>query len=69
MKTLLEVLNKNLGTEFKTVAEYGANAKNIDMKVVAQTLYQYMYYQEVIENANIDNFKVELKIEKDKAND
>lgn len=65
MKTLLEVLNKNLGTDFKTVAEYGANAKNIDMKVVAQTLYQYIYYQEAIENANIDNFKVEIKIEKE----
>lgn len=66
MKSLLNVMNKNLGTNFKTVAEYGANADKIDMKIVAETLYQYMLYQEVIDRADIDSFKVKLKIKKDK---
>lgn len=66
MKNLLDVMNKNLGTNFKTVAEYGANADKIDMKIVAETLYQYMYYQECIDNADIDTFKTRLIIKKDK---
>lgn len=66
MKSLLNVMNKNLGTNFKTVAEYGANADKIDMKIVAETLYQYMLYQEAIDRADIDSFKVKLKIKKDK---
>lgn len=66
MKNLLEVMNKNLGTDFKTVAEYGANADKIDMVVVAQTLYQYMLYQESIDKVNMDNFKVQLNIKKEK---
>lgn len=65
MKTLLETLNRNLGKDYKTVAEYGKDAKNVDMKIVAQALYQYMLYQEAIENANIDNYKVKLEIIKD----
>lgn len=66
MKSLLNVMNKNLETNFKTVAEYGANADKIDMKIVAETLYQYMLYQETIDRADIDSFKVKLKIKKDK---
>lgn len=66
MKNLLDVMNKNLGTNFKTVAEYGANADKIDMKIVAETLYQYMYYQEAIDKADINSFKVRLNIKKDK---
>lgn len=66
MKNLLEVMNKNLGTNFKTVAEYGANADKIDMVIVAQTLYQYMLYQESIDKADIDAFKVQLNIKKEK---
>lgn len=66
MKSLLNVMNKNLGTNFKTVAEYGANADKIDMKIVAETLYQYMLYQEAIDRVDIDSFKVKLKIKKDK---
>lgn len=66
MKSLLNVMNKNLGTNFKTVAEYSANADKIDMKIVAETLYQYILYQEVIDRADIDSFKVKLKIKKDK---
>lgn len=65
MKNLLELMNENLGTNFKTVAEYGANAKNIDMKVVAETLYQYMNYQEAIDRANMQTFKINLHIKKD----
>jgi len=66
MKTLLELLNENLGKNYKTVAEYGADAGNIDMKIVAETLYQYMLYQEAVCNANMEQFKVKLNIEKDK---
>lgn len=66
MKNLLDVMNKNLGTNFKTVAEYGANADKIDMVIVAQTLYQYMLYQESIDKADIDTFKVQLNIKKNK---
>ena len=66
MKNLLDLMNENLGTSFKTVAEYGANAGKIDMKIVAETLYQYMNYQEAIDKANMDIFKVKLEIKKDK---
>ncbi len=65
MKNLLDLMNENLGTNFKTVAEYGANAKNIDMKIVAETLYQYMNYQETIDKVNMEAFKVKLQIKKD----
>ena len=64
MKNLLEVMNENLGTNFKTVAEYGATAKDIDMKIVAQTIYQYMNYQEAIDKTNMEQFKVKLEIKK-----
>lgn len=66
MKNLLDVMNENLGTSFKTVAEYGANADKIDMKIVAETLYQYMLYQEAIDKADVNSFKVKLNIKKDK---
>lgn len=66
MKNLLEVMNNNLGTNFRTVAEYGANADKIDMIIVAQTLYQYMLYQESIDKVDMNNFKVQLQIKKDK---
>ena len=66
MKNLLEFLNKNLGKNYKTVDEYGKDTKNIDMKIVAQTLYQYMLYQEAIDRTDIDKFKVQLVIKKDK---
>nr|DAV24487.1 MAG TPA: hypothetical protein [Caudoviricetes sp.] len=66
MKSLLNVMNKNLGTNFKTVAEYGANADKIDMKIVAETLYQYMLYQESINRIDVDSFKVRLNIKKEK---
>lgn len=65
MKNLLDLMNENLGTNFKTVAEYGANADKINMKVVAETLYQYMNYQEAINKANMETFKVKLEIKKD----
>lgn len=66
MKKLLDVMNENLGKNYKTVSEYGKDAKNIDMKIVAGTLYQYMLYQEAIDNANMEQFKVDVVIEKDK---
>lgn len=66
MKNLLEVMNNNLGTNFRTVAEYGANADKIDMTIVAQILYQYMLYQESIDKVDMNNFKVQLQIKKDK---
>lgn len=66
MKNLLDVMNENLGKNYKTVSEYGKDAKNIDMKIVAQTLYQYMLYQEAIDNADMKQFSTKLIIEKDK---
>lgn len=66
MKNLLDVMNENLGTNFKSVKEYGDNAQNIDMKIVAETLYQYMSYQETIDKVNMDVFKVKLNVKKDK---
>lgn len=66
MKKLLEVMNENLGTDFKTVAEYGANADKIDMIIVAETLYQYMRYQEAIDKADMNIFKIKLNVKKDK---
>lgn len=66
MKNLLDLMNENLGTNFKTVAEYGANADKIDMKVVAETMYQYMNYQEAISKADLNAFKVNLTIKKEK---
>lgn len=66
MKNLLEVMNNNLGTNFRTVAEYGANTNKIDMTIVAQTLYQYMLYQESIDKVDMNNFKVQLQIKKGK---
>lgn len=65
MKKLLDLMNENLGTDFKTVAEYGANADKIDMAKVAETLYQYMNYQEAVENVNMEQFKVKLIVKKD----
>lgn len=66
MKNLLDVMNENLGTSFKTVTEYGANADKLDMKIVAETLYQYMFYQEAIDKTDMNSFKVKLNIKKDK---
>lgn len=66
MKNLLDVMNENLGTNYKTVAEYGANADKLDMKIVAETLYQYMYYQECIDKTDMEKFKTRLVINKDK---
>lgn len=66
MKNLLDLMNENLGTNFKTVTEYGANAGKIDMKVVAETMYQYMNYQEAISKVDLNAFKVNLIIKKDK---
>lgn len=62
MKTLLQLMNKNLGTDFKKVSEYGASADKIDMKIVAKTLYQYMLYQETIQNIDPDEIKIVLDI-------
>lgn len=66
MKNLLEVMNENLGKNYKTVAEYGKDVGNVDMKIVAETLYQYMLYQEAIDNADMNTFKIRLEIMKDK---
>ena len=65
MINLLEVINKNLGKDYKTVSEYAKDVENIDMRIVAQTLYQYMLYQEAIDKADIEKFKVELIVKKD----
>lgn len=66
MKNLLDLMNENLNKNYKTVAEYGKDTANIDMKIVAETLYQYMLYQEAIDKADMESFKVKLNIKKDK---
>ncbi|MBP3463804.1 MAG: hypothetical protein J6K45_04915 [Clostridia bacterium] len=65
MKNLLEVLSDNLGKKYKTTADFRADAKNIDMKVLAETMYQYMDYQQAIDLVDMSKFKPTMIIKKD----
>ena len=65
METLFELMKKNLGKNYKTVADFNKDINNIDMKVVAETMYQYMYYQEAIASLDTDRFKTYINILKD----
>ena len=62
MEKLLDVMKRNLGKDYKDVAEFNADINNVDMKIVAETLYQYMYYQEAVSSLNVDNFKTYIEI-------
>ena len=48
MKSLFEVLKDNLGKDYKDIDEMIADGPNLDGKVIIQTVYQYMLYQEQI---------------------
>ena len=65
METLFELMKKNLGKEYTTVAEFNQDINNVDMKIVAETLYQYMYYQEAISTLDTERFKTYINILKD----
>ena len=62
MEKLFDVMKRNLGKDYKDVAEFNADINNVDMKIVAETLYQYMYYQEAVSSLNVDNFKTYIDI-------
>lgn len=66
MKNLLQVLSDNLGKEYKTTSDFKKDAANIDMKVLAETVYQYMDYQQAIDLVDMNKFKPTLIIKKDK---
>lgn len=70
MDTLFDLMKRNLGKDYKTVAEFNQDINNVDMKVVAETMYQYMYYQEAITTLDIERFKTYINIIKNsKGND
>ena len=70
MDTLFDLMKRNLGKDYKTVAEFNQDINNVDMKVVAETMYQYMYYQEAIATLDIERFKTYINIIKNsKGND
>ena len=62
MEKLFDVMKRNLGKDYKDVAEFNADINNVDMKIVAETMYQYMYYQEAVSGLNVDNFKKYIEI-------
>lgn len=66
MEKLFDLMKKNLGKDYKTVSDFNNDINNVDMKIVAETMYQYMYYQEAISNADIDSFKTYIDIVKEK---
>ncbi len=66
MEKLFDLMKKNLGKDYKTVSEFNEDINNVDMKIVAETMYQYMYYQETISNVDIDRFKTYIDIVKER---
>ena len=68
MKTFLEILNENLGTNYKNISEFAeANSKKeIDMKKLGETIFQYIKYQDAVASINHRAYKTEVIIEKDK---
>lgn len=62
MESLFDLMKRNLGKDYKNVAEFNQDINNVDMKIVAETLYKYMYYQEAVSNLNVDNFKTYIEI-------
>lgn len=67
MLKLLEILNENLGTNYKNISEFAkATSENkVDMKVLAATVFQYIEYQDAITNMNHRAFKKEIEIKED----
>lgn len=57
MKNLLDVLNKNLGKNYKTCTEFKDDLKNADAQKIAISVIQYISYQEGIDKVNMEKFK------------
>lgn len=60
MKSLFEVLNKNLGANYKNIDEMIADGANLDGKIIIQTVYQYMLYQEQINRLDPETIKIAI---------
>ena len=60
MKTLFDVLNKNLGSKYKSIDDMIADGANLNGKIIMQTVYQYMLYQEQVNRLNPDIIKIAI---------
>lgn len=67
MKSLFEVLNKNLEKDYKNIDEMIADGANLDGKIVMQTVYQYMLYQEQLNRIDPELIKIAINVIKEKA--
>ncbi len=67
MLKFLEMLNENLGTNFKNLGEFAkaSSEEKIDVKKLAATVYQYIEYQDAITNINHRAFKKEVEVKED----
>jgi len=65
MKTLFEVLKTNLGKDYKNIDEMLKNGANIDGKIIIQTVYQYILYQEQINRVDPNVIKVAMNVLKE----
>lgn len=65
MKTLLELMNENLGKNYKDTADYleDMHKKNVNLEEVGRTIAQYMVYQDVVKNADMSKFRVKEILE------
>lgn len=59
MKKILDFLNENLHKNYKGINDFARDVQEnkVDMKVVAETLYQYINYQESIDKIDINKLK------------
>lgn len=60
MKSLFDVLKKNLGKDYKDIDEMIADGANLDGKIIIQTVYQYMLYQEQINRLDPEMIKIAI---------
>lgn len=60
MKTLFDVLNKNLDSKYKSIDDMIADGANLNGKIIMQTVYQYMLYQEQVNRLNPDLIKIAI---------
>lgn len=67
MKSLFEVLNKNLGKDYKSIDEIIADGANLDGEIIMQTVYQYMLYQEQLNRIDPELIKIAINVIKEKA--
>ena len=67
MKSLFEVLNKNLEKDYKNIDEMIADGANLDGKIIMQTVYQYMLYQEQLNRIDPELIKIAINVIKEKA--